>query len=559
MVSLGNRSEGSPPRSARIPFRARLGLDSLGRWTYRGVIPLEQRPGEGWVVDWSPAVIHPRLSDRTRLARERSLPERADVLDRSGRPLMPLRPVVDVAVEPRRLGRGDLAQVAAAVDVDPSGLRQRVRAAEPFHRVPVITLRRADFAADRPGLAGVSGLLLDPGRLPLAPTSTFARALLGTVRPPTAETLAHAGPYASVVDPVGTSGIQYAYQRRLAGRPAGRVMVVDRDTRGVVDTVHEFRGARGRPLRTSLDIDVQAAAEHALADVPGPSALVALDATTGGVLAAANGPAGTAYNRAFLGRYPPGSTFKVVTTAALLSRGLDPSATVPCPATTTVTGKAFGNDDGLALGQVPFHADFARSCNTAFVNLARDLPGSALREAAGRFGLGGDGWDLGLPGVGASGAETGVSAFPGHVPATPSEVDRAAAAIGQGRVLASPLAMAVVAAGVATGTSRQPALTPRRGAALLATGRLDPQVSRRLRALMREVVTSGSGEALAGITGNPGAKTGTAEFGGEGESRTHAWMVGFRGDVAFAVFLEGGGAGGADAGPVAARFLRLIS
>lgn len=76
---------------------------------------------------------------------------------------------------------------------------------------------------------------------------------------------------------------------------------------------------------------------------------------------------------------------------------------------------------------------------------------------------------------------------------------------------------------------------------------------------MREVVTSGSGEALAGITGNPGAKTGTAEFGGEGESRTHAWMVGFRGDVAFAVFLEGGGAGGADAGPVAARFLRLIS
>lgn len=83
----------------------------------------------------------------------------------------------------------------------------------------------------------------------------------------------------------------------------------------------------------------------------------------------------------------------------------------------------------------------------------------------------------------------------------------------------------------------------------------------RLRELMRATVTSGSAQALKGLPGRPHAKTGTAEFGTETPPRTHAWMIGYQGDfdLAWAVLLEDGGSGGADAGPVAARFLSNLA
>ncbi|MFI2780632.1 penicillin-binding transpeptidase domain-containing protein [Streptomyces sp. ALB3] len=86
---------------------------------------------------------------------------------------------------------------------------------------------------------------------------------------------------------------------------------------------------------------------------------------------------------------------------------------------------------------------------------------------------------------------------------------------------------------------------------------LDPEVDDRLRAMLRTTVTAGSARALKDFPGQPHAKTGTAEFGSEAHPRTHAWMIRYQGatDLAWAVLLEDGGSGGADAGPVAARFL----
>ena len=265
--------------------------------------------------------------------------------------------------------------------------------------------------------------------------------------------------------------------------------------------------------------------------------------SSGDVLAVANRPVDSSFNRAFEGRYPPGSTFKVVSTAALLRDGLDVDATVPCPPTATVDGRAFRNFEGQARGRVSFRTDFAQSCNTAFVSLTDRLEVGALTETARSFGLGLK-LDLALPAARAS------------VPAARAPVARAAMMIGQDRILASPLQMAGVAATVADGRWRAPRLAagdPRRAAAPLA-----PAQATTLRELMRAVVTSGTGTALADVSGAPAGKSGTAEYGGGDPPPTHAWFIALRGDLAVAVLVEGGRAGGTVAAPIAARFLGAL-
>ena len=225
------------------------------------------------------------------------------------------------------------------------------------------------------------------------------------------------------------------------------MVIRDRVTGAVSGTLLRLAGGRGRPLRTLLDRAVQTAAEQALGDSEKAAALVAVEPSSGAVLAVANRPGESTYDRALLGRYPPGSTFKVVTTAALLGAGLRPDETVDCPATLAVDGKPFRNFEGSARGAVPFREDFVQSCNTAFVSLARRLDRDALTEAARTFGLG----ERLAPGVPAAGAD---------VPAPRDAVGQAAMMIGQDRILASPLAMASVAATVAAGRWRAPRLLP---------------------------------------------------------------------------------------------------
>jgi cell division protein FtsI/penicillin-binding protein 2 len=551
-VTRAELSPGTPVSAGggdrvKLPFKAALDLRGLGQWRYRGSLTVT-RAGDGrpWRVAWSPAVVHPKLTPTTALRRQRALPERAAILDRAGAPLMSPRPVVEIGIRPAKLTDPRRAYdfLARKLDIDTAALAARVRKAQPDDFVSVITLRQADFARVRAGVNAMPGLVTRKGVRTLAPTRDFARAVLGSVAPATKETLAAAGPTAAASDLVGSSGLQEAFQRQLAGTPGGKVELVDAKTRKPITTLHKFAPRPGAPIRTTLDRAAQSAAEKALRKTSHPAALVAIQPSTGEILAVANGPAGSAgYNRAFVGRFPPGSTFKVVSTAALLATGLAVDETVPCPRTKVVGGKRFENQNQFALGKVPFRTDFARSCNTAFVSLAHRVPGAALPKQAAAFGLGGD-WRVGLP------------AFSGSVPRPATPVEVAATVIGQAKVEMSPLAMASVAATVQAGEFRQPTLLqdpaqqrhkPR--------AKISAKVTRELRGLMRAVVTQGSGRALAGLPGQPGAKTGTAEFGADTPPRTHAWMIGFRGDTAFAALIEGGGSGGKDAGPVVAAFL----
>ena len=129
--------------------------------------------------------------------------------------------------------------------------------------------------------------------------------------------------------------------------------------------------------------------------------------------------------------------------------------------------------------------------------------------------------------------------------------------IGQGRVLASPVAMAVLAGSVARGTFVAPTLvqSPSTGASDTAT-KLDPTAVSQLRTMMRLVVTEGTGSALRGVPGGEvRGKTGTAEYGTQTPPKNRVWFIGYQGDLAFAVMVEDGVSGGSVAAPVAAKFL----
>jgi cell division protein FtsI/penicillin-binding protein 2 len=526
--------------TATAAFTARLALTGLGPWTYRGRLDLARR-GEAWRVQWTPASVHPALKAKASFSRTRSWEDRAPILDRHGEALTLQGDVVTIGVVPGQIENRQ--QVLNALNRYTGVEPDRVEAAldapgvQPDWFVPVITLRMQRYLEVRPQLYPVPGIYFRRGRGRILLMEGFAQQVVGRVGEVTAEQLEELGQPYQVGDVVGRFGLEHAFERQLAGLPSGSVRLVRGDR--VVKSLHEFAGQDPEPLRTTLDVDTQRAAEDALRDVGGPAALVAVDGRSGEIRAVANRPTDGA-NTAMDGHYPPGSTFKIVTAAAALAGGKKLQSPVTCPPNVNAGGKVFRNFEGESLGQTTVAQAFAHSCNTAFIQLALDLPDESVPEMARTFGFG-QGFSLPVP--------VASTQFPRPA----DDAERAAAAIGQGRVLATPLSMATVAAAAATGTWRPPSLLPD-----VPAGQAHPlpkKVAPGLREMMRLVVTEGTGTA-ANVGGPVGGKTGTAEFGSTDE--THAWFVGFRGTLAFSVFVQAGGVGGQVAAPLAAKFLRAL-
>jgi len=533
----------------KAAYAADVDLNGLGRWRYDGALALRKGKDKFNVV-WAPSVLYPGLQPGQDISRTRTLPPRAAILDRSGTPLLTPTPVVTVGVE---AGRVDAAVAVPILQrttgIDPARVTTAITAAKAGTFVPVITLRRPAFDPVKATLNAVPGVVFQTATVDLAQTPTFALPVLGKVGAATAEALKAAGPGFEATDNVGLNGLEGLYQQRLAGTPSGSIQIVDAEGRQLRQ-LFGVQGHAGEPVRTTLDIPTQTAAEAALKGAPAnkPAALVAVKPSTGELLAVANTPADSTYDRALVGRYPPGSSAKVVTAAALLERGLNINDVVACPPRAVIGGKPFTNFEGEAPGTVSFLTDFARSCNTAFVSVSGRLTPQGLADTAKAFGFGAK-WSLPLA------ADSGQ--FP--VPADTAEL--AAESIGQGRVLASPLTMALVAATAGSGTWHAPTLVadpPQPAAAppVAVASNIDDAVHQ----LMRAVVTSGTGTAasVSGAGGPVYGKTGTAEFGPGNPPATHAWFIGFRGDVAFAVLVEGGGVGGQIAAPIAAALLRQL-
>ncbi|MFE3451703.1 penicillin-binding transpeptidase domain-containing protein [Nonomuraea sp. NPDC059194] len=359
--------------------------------------------------------------------------------------------------------------------------------------------------------------------------------LAGFLDKASAKDVAKLGPSYKEGDAIGRGGLQESFQKRLAGTPATEIMLGDK----VLTTI---KGEAGKPVETTLDPRVQAAAVAAVRDLPKPTSLVAVRHGTGEILAVVNNRGG--FNRALDGRYPPGSTFKAVTALGLLTEGVSPTERVTCPKYATIGGLKVRNSEHAEYGSLTFSDSFAYSCNTTIAPMAAERLGSdKLLKAAEMVGFN-QPLSIGVPAAKAS------------FPKAESDAELAAESFGQARITASPLVMASVAAAMADGTWRPPTLVP--GLKQKAEEvKLPDGVADDLRAMMAAVVTKGTAKA-AGLPGGTRGKTGTAEYGSGPELPSHAWFMGYRGEVAFAVVVEGGGGGGKVAAPVAATFLREL-
>lgn len=534
-------------------------------WSYSTTATLTLVDG-AWRAAWSPALLAPGLTAGETLSATRLGATRGRVLGADDAVLVEPRPVLHVGIDKTKIDAGAVdgaaRALAAVLGLDADAYAAKAVAAGPKAFVEAIVLRAQDPGVDLGKLREIDGVRLVDGETPLAPTRTFARAVLGTVGPATAEIIDASHGAVVAGDLAGLSGLQRQYDEQLRGRPGVEVIATspDKVTRRQLLRTEPVAGG---DLRTSLDLTLEQAAEGLLAGQESASAVVAIRPSTGDVLVVASGPGGDGTSTATLGQYAPGSAFKVVSSLALLRSGLDPAGTLSCPPSVTVDGKVFGNVPdypAAKLGDIPFGTAFAHSCNTAFVGAAGRVDDAALASAAASLGL-------------APGAPAGFPGYLGEVPTTSSATSHAASMIGQGKVLASPLGMAVVAASVQAGHAVSSRLVLTGAAPQTATA--DPAATgtpvagppltgpeaQALSTMMREAVTDGTATILADVPGAPvGAKTGTAQYAAsDGSTANHAWMIATQGDLAVAVFVETGDFGATTAGPIMNAFLRAAA
>ncbi|MET7296552.1 penicillin-binding transpeptidase domain-containing protein [Streptomyces griseoloalbus] len=332
----------------------------------------------------------------------------------------------------------------------------------------------------------------------------------------------------------GEAGVEL---RVVRGKESKKAELADK-------TLLELSEGTPGTVKTTLNPSLQAAAEAQVAKKDKASVVV-LRPSTGEILAVANSSHG--FNTAFQGSLAPGSTMKVITSSLLIEKGLaSMDEKHPCPKYFSYGGWKFQNDDKFEIKDGTFKASFARSCNTAFISQAPELANDDLTKQAQQvFGLSKNDWQVGVP------------TFDGSVPVQ-SAAPMAASLIGQGGVRMNPLNMASVAATVKAGVFHQPYLvSPEVDGRTLATASrtLSAGTLAQLRELMSYTAAYGTAaEAMAGVSGETGAKTGSAEV--DGQKKPNGWFTAYRGDLAAAGVVQAAGHGGSTAGPLVASLLK---
>ncbi|MCC5480070.1 penicillin-binding transpeptidase domain-containing protein [Streptomyces barringtoniae] len=333
----------------------------------------------------------------------------------------------------------------------------------------------------------------------------------------------------------GKAGIELRVVRGKASQKAG---LSDK-------TLVELSKGTPGTVKTTLSPAFQAAAEQQVAKQARASVVV-VRPSTGEILAVANTDHG--FNVGFQGSLAPGSTMKIVTSTMLFEKKLiTPDASHPCPKTYKLAGWTFHNDGDSEIKKGTFKQSFGASCNNAFIDFAPKLSSSDLtKEAQQVYGLSMDNWAIGVP------------SFDGSVPVQ-SGAQMGASLIGQGGVRMNPLNMASVAATVESGAFHQPYLvspdvdhrTLAKAARTMSAG-----TQSQLKDVMRFTADYGTAaKAMAGMSGDYGAKTGSAEV--DGQKKPNGWFTAYKGDLAAAGVVQAGGHGGDTAGPIVAALLKM--
>jgi cell division protein FtsI/penicillin-binding protein 2 len=540
-LAIGRISQRGDTAQAR--FHADVDLGRGGApWEYDGSFGL-RRAGSGWKVVWAPAVIVPGLRPGLRLAVVGAMPERAQLLDAEGTPLSPASLVYTVGVVPGRLAdpARTASGLAGATGLAASQILSWISDAPSAGFLELVRFSPAAYHRLSARLSQVPGLVTERQRLRLF--NSIAPAVSGSVGSEAARELQEDGiPYRPGLT-IGLTGLQQTFQHLLVGTPTTEV-VTENAAGQVVSVLARSTGQPGTDVQTTINASVQDAADSALDSLGAPAAIVAIAPATGHVLAVAqHTPRGMTPVQPLDGRYPPGQAFTIVSTAALLNTGLDVNAPIPCGPSNPVGGQNFTNDPPEPHLRPSFRTDFANACGTAFAGLSLQLSAKKLQSAASGFGLDKP-WQL------------PVSAFAGTMQSPAGQAELAEDSIGEGSVQVSPLAMAITAAVVQSGTWRPPMLvTNPPDPGLTPTVPFATQVVSALRTLMRSTVTGGLGRA-ADVAGAPVyGQVGSAPT-GSGTLRA-AWFVGFQGNVAFAV-LELTRSARVSAATVAGEFLRNL-
>lgn len=358
-------------------------------------------------------------------------------------------------------------------------------------------------------------------------------------------------------DPVGTSGLELAFNARLGGTPGGVLLARMPDSEGTGTRVlGKGKPSPGKALRTTIDPEIQTTAVSALA---GHSGGVAVLDTRNGEIRALAGQAWSVLQ-------PPGSTMKIVTATAALSAGkVKLTDTFEYATSGAADGRTINNAHGEICGGT-FVESFAKSCNSVFAPLGMEIGEEKMTTTAEKFGFN-------KPPAMYDPATTELVDPP--VPTIPQPGDYnnelGVSAIGQGKVQATPLLMASVAQAIAnkgvslpTPITREPNLMPAREPVRVSSPKVASQVS----GLMQAVVTSGTGLAAANPRFQVAGKTGTAELGPSGETDSEgeaimnedAWFAAFapagKPRLAVAVLIiDATGDGGTVAAPIAGAIL----
>ncbi|MGX6509176.1 penicillin-binding transpeptidase domain-containing protein [Rhodococcus sp. SJ-2] len=461
---------------------------------------------DGWRIRWDPAVLAPELNQGTSLRYTPTTGTPPTIFDSAGQPLMS-------------------EQIVTLVNLDSS--------ADPAVVAPLLataapTITAASLAADLEKADGAPVTAVVLRDADLAPIEEQLSAMPGVTLAPQPRLLTADRDLSSPV----WSGLDEMWHENQAATAGWAVQTVAAD--GAVRSIAGVAPTEAPDLYTTIDPGLQARAESTLASFDRPAVIVGIDADTGAVRTVAqNAAADQEGPVALTGLYPPGSTFKTVTTSAALQAGLaEPDTVLACPGVATIGDRTIPNDESFDLGEVPLHTAFAHSCNTTMAGFAVDMPPTALTDAALQFGLGVDYVTPGLVTV------------TGNVPPMESGAARVEGAIGQGEVTASPFGMALVAASIAGGKTPLPMIVE--GQQATADQEVAPAPEgtiAALRTMMRETVTEGTANVLSDFPELIG-KTGTAEYGGNNGaagnvSGAHGWFIGAQDNLAFAVFVAG--------------------